>query len=117
VEVGTLSVVCVFPEANQSFGSEVMKKFTFVRKLNNIQYFFLQRNFVAWNGFFHSLSGEMIWGQFKHMTSIVRFISIIITSAPPRINRHEIPEAGDPYTQESELQTTGVRPFSTRFLI
>ena len=67
--------------------------------------------------FFHSLSGEMIWGQFKHMTSIVRFISIIITSAPPRINRHEIPEAGDPYTQESELQTTGVRPFSTRFLI
>ena len=43
------------------------------------------------------------------MTFIVHFISTIITSAPPRINGHEIPEAGDPYTQESELQvqTTG----------
>ena len=63
--------------------------------------------------FSHSLSGEMIWGQFKHVTSIVRCISTIITSAPPRINRHEIPEAGDPYTQDSELQiqTTGGAAF------
>ena len=30
------------------------------------------------------------------VTFIVHFISIIITSTPPQIIRHEIPEVGDP---------------------
>ena len=32
----------------------------------------------------------------QHITCIVHFISIIITSAPPQITRPQIPKAGDP---------------------
>ena len=35
-------------------------------------------------------------GRFKHMTFIVHFISITITSAPPQIIRYYIPEVGYP---------------------
>ena len=38
----------------------------------------------------------LISGRFKHITFIVHFISIIITSAPPQIIRHQIPEVGEP---------------------
>ena len=38
----------------------------------------------------------MVWGWFKCVTFIVHFISVIITSAPPQIIRHWIPEVGDP---------------------
>ena len=34
----------------------------------------------------------LVW--FKHLTLIVHFISIIITSAPPQIIRHQILEMG-----------------------
>lgn len=33
VEVQTLSVVCAFPETGQSFGSEVVKKFTLCQEI------------------------------------------------------------------------------------
>ena len=32
----------------------------------------------------------------QHITCVVHFISIIITSAPPQITRPQIPKAGDP---------------------
>ena len=38
----------------------------------------------------------MVWGWFKCIIFIVHFISVIITSAPPQIIRHQIPEVGDP---------------------
>ena len=43
---------------------------------------------------------EMVSGWFKCITFIVHFISIIITSAPHQIIRHEIPEVGDPCSKK-----------------
>ena len=48
------------------------------------------------DNFSRDRGGEMVSGWFKCITFLVLFISIIITSAPPRIIRHYIPEVGDP---------------------
>ena len=48
--------------------------------------------------------GRMLWGLFKPIVFTMHFISIIITSAPPHIIWHEIPEAGDPYLKCCRLQ-------------
>ena len=46
--------------------------------------------------FFHGAAMvRMVSGWFEHITSIEHFISIIITSAPPRSIRHWISEVGD----------------------
>ena len=45
---------------------------------------------------------ETVWGWIKSITSIVHFISIIITSAPPQIIRHYIPEVVEPWFREWE---------------
>ena len=36
----------------------------------------------------------VVWVWFKHITLIVHYVSIIITSAPPQIIRHQILETG-----------------------
>ena len=38
----------------------------------------------------------MVLREFEHILFIVHFIFILITSAPPQIIRHQIPEVGDP---------------------
>ena len=38
----------------------------------------------------------MVSGRFKHTAVISLFISIVMTSTPPQITRHSIPEVGDP---------------------
>lgn len=45
--------------------------------------------------------GEMVSGGLKHITFIAHFISIIITSAPSQIIRHQNPEDGDPCSRET----------------
>ena len=45
--------------------------------------------------FFRGLGVGMVSGRFKYVTFIVCFV-YIITSAPPQIIRHSVPEAGDP---------------------
>ena len=44
--------------------------------------------------------GETVLGCSKHTTFIVHFMSTIITSAPPHIIWHEIPEVGDPRLED-----------------
>ena len=43
--------------------------------------------------------GWVVWGRFKHITFIVHFISIIITSVPPQIIRPQILDVGDPWSK------------------
>ena len=45
--------------------------------------------------------GGKILEWFKHISFIVHFIPILITSAPPQIIRHQISEAGDPWSRTS----------------
>ena len=53
--------------------------------------------------FFHEPGvGVRVSGWFKHITFSVNFISIIITSAPPQIIRHQILEVGDPWLEKIE---------------
>ena len=51
-----------------------------------------------WRQFFHELVGEgVVSGLLKHITFIVRFISVFITSAPPQIIRHWILKVRNPW--------------------
>lgn len=43
-----------------------------------------------------SFSTDWVWALLGDDSSILHFISIIITSAPPRIIRHQIPEGWGP---------------------
>ena len=54
-----------------------------VPNLNGTRCEFLRNNFsMDW------VVLRVLWGWYKHITFIVHFISIIITSAPPQIIRH-----------------------------
>ena len=56
---------------------------------------------VSWKTIFPWMGVEgKVSGRFKHMTFIVHFISITVTSAPPQIIRYYIPEVGYPWLQE-----------------
>ena len=61
--------------------------------------------------FFHG-AGQG-WWQFQNDSSVlhfvVHFISIIITSAPPQIIRHQVPEAGTSGLEEALPATVGKR--------
>ena len=46
-----------------------------------------------------------VLGRFKCITLTVYFISVIITSAPAQIIRHQIPEVGDPYCRMNMMGT------------
>ena len=71
---------------------------------------------VTWTGFVEddfSMDGGkgMVSRWFKCITFIGHFISSIITSVPPQIIRHQIPEVGDPLSRQlvflREPQETG----------
>ena len=58
---------------------------------------FWHQGLVSWKTVFPwARKGAMVWGWFKHITFIVHFISITITSSLPQIIRHQIPEVGEP---------------------
>ena len=77
------------------------------------------RGWIHGREFFHGLrGGGTVSGWFKHIACIVHFISIIITSAPPQVIRHQIPEVGVPCSKESpgpssssEILRFCLRPF------
>ena len=66
--------------------------------------------------FYHRPWGDegVVLGWFKCITFIVHFVSLTITSAPPQIIRHWVPEVGDPcfkvsvalcHRTETEIET------------
>ena len=64
---------------------------------------------ASWKIIFPGTGVEgLVWGWLKHITFIVRFISIMITSRPPHSIRHEILESGDPSSTASH--ETGCLP-------
>ena len=84
---------------------------------------FWHQGLVSWKTVFPwARKGAMVWGWFKHITFIVHCTSIIITSSPPQIIRHQIPEVGEPCHRGPKYkQPAGwvsmQSPFSTNCLI
>ena len=57
---------------------------------------FWHQGLVSWKSVFSRTPRDCVCGMIQHLTFIVHFLSIIITSAPLQIIRHQIPEVEDP---------------------
>ena len=75
---------------------------TFPTIMTAVPNLFGTRGWFCGRQFFHGPGvGRVVSGWFKGIAFIMH---LIITSTPPQITRHCIPEAGDPWTMGSEWQ-------------